>query len=187
MGTELQEKSITDLSMDDVKFELDRSKSYDQQAEDVVNAMATARAVADEKVAKDLTEHKAEELRFKSEAKSKQAEADSVKAETSKQEAERLLYEGVLTTFGITKHLPQWLMKIMVTVLSPIYVLLTLLIGVPFGLVKTIIDNADNVLCRYENVDEKVKPKLKTTFVVLISLSVLAAVLLTALKIFDKI
>lgn len=183
---EHESKSIADLSLSDVQFKFDREKSYDEQAEEVVNAMATAKAVEDQKVAEKLTENKAKELELKSEAKAKQAEKATLDAEMSKQEAERQLYEGVLQTFGITKHLPKWLMRIMVAVLSPVYVALTIAIGVPFGIVKTVIDNADNVLCRYEQADEKVKPRLKTTVWLLLIVSALVAVGIVMLRIFVK-
>lgn len=180
-------KSMAEIGIQDVKFKLNENKSFEEQAEDVVNAMAIANAVQDEEVVKQLTEHKAEELRHKSESKSKQAEKESLRAETEKQNAERELYEGVLQTFGITKHLPKWLMAIMITVLSPLYLLLTLLIGVPFGFVKTIIDNIDNVLCRYERVDEKLKPHLKFTVWILLAVGAVAAVAIFILKLLNKI
>ncbi|MGN0805361.1 MAG: hypothetical protein ACI4MS_08265 [Candidatus Coproplasma sp.] len=180
-------KSIANVSVNDIEFTLDKSKSYEEQAEDVVGAMATARAVADEKVAKDLAEKKAEELRSKASAKLKQAETDDINAETEKQEAERKLYEAVLETFGIKKHLPKWLMSALVVIFTPIYIILSLIIGVPCGIVKTVIDNVDNIICRYESAEEKSKPKIKITIWILLVLLILAAVGLVVLKCLGKI
>ncbi|MGN0805251.1 MAG: hypothetical protein ACI4MS_07700 [Candidatus Coproplasma sp.] len=182
-----EKKSIANVNVNDIEFTLDKSKSYEKQAEDVVGAMATARAVSDEKVAKDLAEKKAEELRSKASAKAKQAETADINAETEKQEAERKLYEAVLETFGIRKHLPKWLMNSLVVIFTPIYIVLSLIIGVPCGIVKTVIDNVDNIICRYESADEKSKPKIKVTIWILLVLIILAAVGLIVLKCLGKI
>ena len=40
-------RSITDISAQDIKVALDKNKSFEEQAEDVVGAMATAKAVQD--------------------------------------------------------------------------------------------------------------------------------------------
>ena len=181
------EVAITDLSAADIKMRIDKNKSMEAQAEDVVGAMATARAVTDEKTAKEITEKKADELKAKASAKKKEAEAQVVKAETNKQEAERELYEAVLSDFALNKHYPKWLMKILVFILSPIFIVKSLVIGVPFGLVKTIMDNIDNVVCRYQKVDDKNKPKVRASIWILLTLLVVAGVCLTVLKCLNKI
>ena len=180
-------KAITDLSVSDIKMKIDESKSMEQQAEDIVGAMATAKAVQDEQTAKELTEKKSEELLAKAEAKKKQAQTAETKAEVEKQEANRSKNEAVLQTFGINKHLPDWLLKIMVVLFSPIYIVLTIVIGVPCGVVKVLIDNIDNILVRYENADDKNRPKIKVTVWVLLVLLVLASISLIILKSIGKI
>lgn len=177
-----EKKAIGELSVNDIEFTLDKSQSYEKQAEDVVGAMATARAVSDEKVAQDLTEKKAEELRAKASTKAKQAATDDIKAETEKQKAERERYEAVLQTFGNNKHLPQWLLVLLVVIFSPIYIVLSLVIGVPCGAVKVLIDNIDNIICRYEDADAKSKPKIKVTIWILLGLVILAVVGFVILK-----
>lgn len=186
-NTTVEKKSLGAVSVDDIEFTLDKSKDFEKQAEDVVGAMATARAVSDEKVAKELSDKKADELRSKASAKAKQAETADINAETEKQEAERKLYEAVLETFGIKKHLPKWLMRVLVFIFTPIYILLSLLIGVPCGVVKTLIDNVDNIICRYESAAENSKPKIKITIWILLVLVILAAVGLIVLKCLGKI
>lgn len=181
------EKSIDEISVTDIKMQLDKTKSYEEQAEDVVGAMATARAVANEQVAQELSDRKAAELKAKASAKAKQAAAGEINAETDKQEAERKLYEAVLETFGIKKHLPKWLMQIMVFIFTPIYIVLSLIIGIPCGIVKTLIDNVDNIICRYESAEEKNKPKIKATVWVLFILIILAATAFVTLKCLNKI
>lgn len=180
------EKALTELNLEDVKVKLDTTKSYGEQTEDVLDAMATARAVGDETVAKKITDQKAEELKFKSDTKVKNAEKENYDATKNRQEAESQVYETVFQTFGIASHLPKWLMRIMVFILSPIYIVITLSIGIPFGIAKTLIDNIDNVLVRYENVDSKVKPRLKVTILAILILSVIAFGTFVVLKFFNK-
>lgn len=181
------EKSIDDFSVTDIKMTLDTKKSYEDQAADVVGAMATARAVQDEKVAQELSDRKADELKARASQKAKKAAAEEINAETDKQEAERKLYEAVLETFGIKKHLPKWLMHIMVMIFTPVYVVLSLFIGVPCGCVKTIIDNIDNIICRYESADQTSKPKIKVTIIILFVVIILAAAALITLACLNKI
>lgn len=183
----VEKKSIDSVSVNDIEFSLDKSKDYEKQAEDVVGAMATARAVANEKVAEDLSAKKADELRSKASAKAKRAEAADITAETEKQEAERKLYEAVLETFGIKKHLPKWLMRTLVVIFTPIYVVLALIIGIPCGVIKTVIDNVDNIICRYESAGESSKPKIKVTIIILFVLLILAATGFVVLKCLGKI
>lgn len=178
---EAKKKSIDSINVSDIKIRLDDDKSIESQAEDVVGAMVTAGAIQDEKTRTSLTDKKAEELVNKAEEKAKKAKKSAVDAETELQKAERDLYEAVLNTFGIYKHLPRGLMKTLVWIFSPLYVLLGLLIGVPCGLCKIIIDNLDGIVCRYEKTGDVVKPKVKVIFWIFFALVALAAICLTVL------
>lgn len=182
LAVENAPKAITDISASDIKFSVDTSKSMEAQAEDVVGAMATANAVQDEKVAKDLTDKKADELRAKAEARKRKAEAENIKAETERQKEKRTLYEAVLGRFLIKDHLPVWLMVITTVVLSPIYLLLVLTINVPFGILGAIMDGLDGLVCRYEAVDEKCKPKVRATIWILLVSGAILAIAFIVLK-----
>lgn len=172
----LPTKSIAQVGVDDIQLTLDKTRSMEEQAADIVGAMATARAVQDEGTAQELADQKAAELKAKAKAKVKQAETDETKATTDKEEAQRQRYEAVLQTFGIKTHLPKLLLKIMLLIFSPIYIVLNLVIGIPCGFVKVIIDNIDNILVRYENADEKNKPKIKFTVLFLLIAGAVAGV-----------
>lgn len=175
------ERPITDVSVNDIKVHIDETKPFDQQAEEAANAMATARAVQDETTVNALADQKAQELLSKGAAKVKTAEAAALNAETDVQEAQRKRYEAVLSDFGIREHLPRFLMCVLTVILSPLYVIKTILIGVPFAIAKTIVDNLDGVMCRYEDVNEKVKPRVKAGFIFIVILVVLIAAALITL------
>lgn len=181
---ESERKSITDLSAQDIKMSIDPTKSVAEQAEDVVSAIATARAVSSAETANEITDNKAKELRVKAQTKEKQAETESIRATTEHQKAERDRYEAVLETFGVFKHLPSWLMKILVFIFSPIYIAMNILIGVPCGFVKVLIANVDCIFTRYDDADDKRKPKIRITVWILLALIVLACVTVVLLSIF---
>ena len=180
-------KAIDKISVSEIKVSVDTSKSMEEQAEDVVGAMATAAAVQDEKTAQELTVKKAEELKSKATKKLTEAQAAEIDATTRKQEAERKKHEAVLETFGIKKQLPTYLRVILLAILTVPYILLNIIIGIPCGLLKVIIDNIDNVILRYQAVDDKNKPKLKVTVWILLVFAVLAAAALITLKVLGKI
>lgn len=176
-----KKKSIDKISVSDIKIKLDDHKSIESQAEDVVGAMVTASAINDNKVKEALTNKKAEELVNRAEEKASKAKTQSINAETELQKAERDLYEAVLNTFGIYKHLPRGLMKTLVWIFSPLFVIISLLIGIPCGFVKIIIDNLDGIICRYDKTGDGVKPKIKVIFWIILGLLVVGAICLTVL------
>ena len=177
----IEKKSINEVSLSDVKISLDGNKSVSEQAEDVVGAMTISQAISSDVVKTELTNKKAEELVNKAETKATNAKQHAIEAETELQKAERDLYESVLSTFGIHKHLPRGLMKLMVYILSPVYIAISLLIGIPCGLVNIVINNIDGIIVRYEQTDNGVKPKIKTIFWILLILAVLTGISLTVL------
>lgn len=182
-----QERSLSEVNFNDVKFKLDTSKDFQEQVEDVLGGVVTASAVQDQNVQETLKKEKKEELVHKAHEKANKAKEQAINAETDVQKAERDLYESVLNTFGIFKHLPRYLMKILVWILSPLYVFLTLLIGLPCGFVKVLIDNLDGIICRYEDTKEGTKPKIKVIFWILFAALVIGAICLTILKCLNKI
>lgn len=180
-------KSITEISANDIKVQIDNNKSMEAQAEDIVGAMATAKAVQNEETAQDLAFKKAEELKAKATAKQKAAETAQIKADTEKQEAEREKHEAVLQTFGINKHLPDWLLTIMLIPFTPLYIIISLVVGVPCGIIKVIIDNIDNILVRYESAAEKNKPKIKVTVWLVLIAAAVGVILYAVFKILGKL
>lgn len=181
------EKALTDVKLEDIKFKLNTNQSLEGQAEDVAGALSIAGALKNEDTAEELISKKSEELVNKAKAKASDAQKRAIEAETEVQKAERDLYEAVLNTFGIYKHLPRWLMKCMVFILSPLYTIIGLLIGIPCGFVKIMIDNLDGIVCRYEKTANGTKPKIKVIFWILLAVTALGAICLTVLKCLNKI
>ena len=178
---EEKKKSIDKISVADIKIKLDDNKSIESQAEDVVGAMVTASAISDENIKSALTDKKAEELVNKANEKATKAKKVAIDAETELQKAERDLYEAVLNTFGIYKHLPRGLMKTLVWIFSPLYTIISLLIGIPCGFCKILIDNLDGIVCRYDKTGDVVKPKIKTIFWIVFALIIVGSICLTVL------
>ena len=185
--SETNRKAISEVGLSDIQIALDKDKSYEEQAEDVVGAMATAGAVTDEGTKQTLIDQKSEELKAKAEAKVKKAQSAVAEAETNVQKAERELNDGVLETFGITKHLPKPLMKVIMLILGISYVFYTIIIRVPMGGVRIFIDTLDGIFVRYERVDSNIKPRIKVIGWIILGLITAGIICLTVLKILNKI
>lgn len=175
------EKSLSDISINDVKFKVDTTKDYEEQARDVAMAMATAKAVSDEATSVGLSTAKKEELLTQAEVKVKTAQKEVIEAETEIQKAERESYEGMLETFGFYRHLPRWLLKAIVISLTPFYYLIGFIIGIPCGFIKILIENIDGIIVKYDKTGDKAKPRIRVTIWVLLALIIVAAVCLTTL------
>ena len=52
------QKAISQVGVEDIQLTLDKTRSLEEQANDIVGAMATARAVQDEETAEELAEFK---------------------------------------------------------------------------------------------------------------------------------
>ena len=176
-----KEISLGDLSVEKVRFKLDTAKGYEEQAQDVAMAMATARAVQDETTTEELSTAKKTELISSATEKVKKAQKNVIQAETEIQKAERESYEGILETFGFFRHLPHWLTKTIVYALTPFFIILGFIIGIPCGFIKILIDNIDGIICKYEKAGETSKPRIKVVIWVLLALMVVGAICLTVL------
>lgn len=175
------EKSIADVTLKDVHFKLNTDKTYEEQAEDVVGVMATVKAVEDKGTVDALASAKQSELIDKQYTKVKQAKKQSIEAETEIQKAEWDTYKVLFDTFNINSHLPKWLQKIVVSILTPFYLVFVLAIKVPCGFVRMLIDGIDGIICRYERADERTRPRIKVTVWIIFALIVASAVVLGTL------
>ncbi|MBR2883092.1 MAG: hypothetical protein IKB96_12290 [Prevotella sp.] len=101
---EQQQPSIIDPNVPQLKFELDKDKTYTEQAKDLVGVIATQKAVEDEELVRDITETKKEELRTGADANLKEEQAKAKTAEKNLQEANYGVYEGVATYAGVKNH-----------------------------------------------------------------------------------
>lgn len=180
------EKSLTAVTIDDVAVTLDKTKSYEEQAKDIVFMAATAAAAQDEKTAQNIKDSKSKELVEESKSKAKIAEAGRIAGETEVQDARRKMYEELLELFGVKSHLPQWLMRIVVFLFTPFYIALLVVIGIPTGLIKFLIDCTDRIFVRYEEVGKERRAHVKAItwiFFVVLVLGVGTIITLNILKI----
>lgn len=175
--------SIDKVGLGDIQLKIDRNKSYEEQAQDVLGAMTVAEAVKDEETKKTLVEKKSEELKASADVKVKKAQEAVTEAETNIQKASRELNEGILLEYEIKKHLPPRLMKIVMFFLSISYIFNTIFIRIPMSMPRTFIDTLDGIFVRYEKVDENIKPRIKVIGWVLIGLIIAVAICMTVLKI----
>ena len=175
------DKPIADVSLKDVKFKLNTNQSYEEQAKDVVNAMATAKAVEDETTVQALAKGKQDELIGEQQAKITKTKRDLKDSETELQKAEFDSNKTLFDTFNIVSHLPKWLQMIVVPLLTPFYLIGVLVIKVPCGFVRMLIDGIDGIICRYEKADERTRPRIKVAVWVIFGLATAGAITLGVL------
>ena len=176
--TNMTDKSIADVSLSDIHFKLDTTKSYEEQAKDVVNATAIAKAVKDKNTVEILAKGKQNELIGEQQAKIKKTQRDLKDSETELQKAEFDSNKTLFDTFNIVSHLPKWLQMIVVPLLTPFYLIGVLVIKVPCGFVRMLIDGIDGIICRYEKADERTRPRIKVTVWIIFGLLVAGAITL---------
>ena len=178
-----QEKSLQEVSISNLKVKLDETKSFEEQAESIASAMTVASAVQDEETRKTLVGAKSEELKIKAKAKLTEQQAEATEAVTKKQKSEREKFATILETFGIYRHLPRGFLISLLIILVPLYWLYTLFIGAPTGAIKFTVDCLDGIFIRYDEVDDKRKPKVKVFAFILLGLAIILIACLTVLSV----
>ncbi len=176
------DKPIADVSLKDVKFKLNTNQTYEEQAKDVVNAMATAKAVEDEATVQALAKGKQDELIGEQQTKITKTKKDLKDSETELQKSEFDSNKTLFDTFNIVSHLPKWLQMIVVPLLTPFYLIGVLVIKVPCGFVRMLIDGIDGIICRYEKADERTRPRIKVAVWVIFGLATAGAITLGVLS-----
>lgn len=176
------DKSIADVTLNDVHFKVNTERSFEEQATDVVSAMAIARAVGKEETVEALAEGKKQELIGEQTVKVTKTQQHANDAKTELAKSEYSANETVLKTFMVFSHLPKWLQNIVMGFLTPFYLIFVLIVNVPCGFVKMLIDGIDGIICRYEKADERTRPRIKVTVIILFVLAVLAITAITTLS-----
>jgi len=176
-----QKMAFKDYKLENIQAEVDTTKSFSQQVEEFVDVNATMAAAQDEGTQEILTQQKKEQLIGKATVKVKEVQKEAIEAETDIQKAKREKYQLLFDTFGVSDHIPDWLLKVLMVIFAPFYVIYVIVIGIPTGFVRFLIDCIDGILVRYDKAEDKRKPKIKVTVWILLSLIIVGAICLTVL------
>ena len=144
--SETPKSRAVDVFNQKIDFQVDATKSYSDQAKDLVGVKATETAIADEELAKNVTDRKKAEILNYADAHLKKEEAENKKADTLLQEANYGVYEGVATYAGIKKPLPQKMQSILFAILSAVQTVLLIAFGIPISIINIIADGIDSVV-----------------------------------------
>lgn len=166
-----EQPSIIDTEVPKLKVELDKDKTYTEQAKDLVGVIATQKAVEDEELVKDITETKKEELRTGADANLKEEQAKAKTAEKSLQEANYGVYEGVAIYAGVKKPLPKGMQRTLFGILSFFQIVVLIIVGTPTSIISILADCADSIF-------KKLSSIAKSARVLVVSLLVIGAVAL---------
>lgn len=127
-------------------FEIDPTKSLEEQAKEFVGVKATENAIQDEDLTRDVTDRKKAEILNHADAHLKKEEAENKKADILLQEANYGVYNGVATYAGIKKPLPQKMQSILFAILSAVQTVLLIVFGIPISIINIIADGVDSVV-----------------------------------------
>lgn len=166
-----EQPSIIDTEVPKLKVELDKDKTYTEQAKDLVGVMATQKAIEDEDLVKDITKAKKEELRTGADANLKEEQAKAKTAEKTLQEANYGVYEGVATYAGVKKPLPKGMQRVLFSILSFFQIVVLILVGTPTSIINILADCVDSIF-------KKLSSIAKSARVLVVSLLVIGAVAL---------
>lgn len=168
------------VSVPTLQFELDKSKSFNDQAKDMVGAMATAAAIEDKKLVKDVTEAKKDELVSKAEADAKAEKAKNKDAEKKLQESTFGIYEGVASYIGLKRALPEGMLKGLMFIMQPVLGVCIFIIGLPIGILAIIMDGINVLADKFAAISENAKRIVKSIWwiaVIIIALMVINVLL----------
>lgn len=141
-----ESKAVSETEPAKIKFNIDPTKSYSEQAKDIVGLNATAKAISDENLAKDVTDRKKAEILNYADANLKKEEAENKKADIQLQEANYGVHSGVAAYAGIKKPLPQKMQNVLFAILSAVQTVLLILFGIPVSIINIIADGVDSVV-----------------------------------------
>lgn len=144
-----------------LQFEVDKTKTFSEQAKDVVGAMATAKAIQDEKLVKNVTEAKKDELSSRAEAEAKSEKAKTKDAEKKLQESTFGIYEGVASYIGLKRPLPEKMLKILMFFIQPIVGLFITIIGFPISIIAICMDGINILAEKFADISESAKRIVK--------------------------
>lgn len=176
---QIVEKNET-VKVPTLQFELDKSKSFNEQAKDVVGAMATAKAIQDEKLVKNVTEAKKDELASKAAADAKTEKAKTKDAEKKLQESTFGIYEGVASYIGLKRALPERMLKGLMLVMQPVLGVCIFVIGLPIGILAIIMDGINVLADKFAAISENAKRIVKAIWwiaIIVIALMVINCLL----------
>lgn len=174
--TEVDSSTLTNVDKS-IHIELDKSKSVKEQAKDIVNLAATAKAVEDEHLVDDITNLKKEELKQSAETSLKEEHIKSKESEKKLQEANYGTYEGIAELIGLKKPLPNRMLKCLMFILMPFLILYYTIIGLITGIINITMDCVNAVVLRFA---EFTKPA-KKIILFLLTVFIVAMIVLTIL------
>lgn len=160
-----------------IHFELDKSKSVAEQAEDLVNLAATAKAVEDEKLVNDITSLKKEELKTSAETKAKEKTAESKKSEKKLQEANYGVYEGIADLIGLKKPLPNKMLNALMWILIPFLIIYYVAVGFVTGIINITMDCVNAIVIRFAEFTKPAKTVIIFVMILLLAATIILVIL----------
>lgn len=157
----------------ELQLNLDKSKSFEDQAKDVATVVATKKAFADAGLIDDLAEAKKKELAEAAKKSLKEEQAKGKTAEKALQKGLFGIYEGLAEYMGLKRDIPGAMLKVLMCVMQPILGLIMLVVGLIAGTINIIMDAINSTVDRFGKLAEGAKRIVKSLLWIIISALVL--------------
>lgn len=157
MVEEAEKKSLEPAEETAETAPAEKNMSFSERAKDFVGAVATQKAVQDEKLVDEITEKKKLELKQNADANLKKEQAENKTADTVLQRANYGVYEGVATYAGIKKPLPQKMQVVLFSILSVLQTIFLVIFGIPTSILTIIADCIDVMVKKLSSITKSAR------------------------------
>lgn len=180
----LDAKTATNLAnpVNELSGVIDKTKSFEEQAQDVATVISTKKALADEGLVDKITDLKKEELTEAAKANFKKGQARNQEAEKDLQRSLFGVYEGLASYMGLKRDLPKLMLRVLMFFVQPVLGVLLLVSGLVVGTINVLMDGVNSIAEKFATLSQITQRIVKSLLWIIIA----AAVLLVANALLNK-
>lgn len=133
---------------------IDKSKTFEEQAQDVATVIATKKALEDEGLVGKITDLKKEELSEAAKANYKKGQAKNQEAEKQLQSALFGVYDGLASYMGLKRDLPKGMLRVLMFFVQPVLGILLLISGLIVGTINILMDGVNSIAEKFATLSQ---------------------------------
>lgn len=171
----LDAKTATNLAnpVNELSGVIDKTKSFEEQAQDVATVISTKKALADEGLVDKITDLKKEELTEAAKANFKKGQARNQEAEKDLQRSLFGVYEGLASYMGLKRDLPKLMLRVLMFFVQPVLGVLLLVSGLVVGTINVLMDGVNSIAEKFATLSQITQRIVKSLLWIIIAASVL--------------
>lgn len=155
---------------------IDKTKSFEEQAQDVATVISTKKALEDEGLVEKITDLKKEELTEAAKANYKKGQARNQEAEKDLQRSLFGVYEGLASYMGLKRDLPKRMLQVLMFFVQPVLGVLLLVSGLLVGTINILMDGVNSIAEKFATLSQITQRIVKSLMWIIIAAMVLIAI-----------